>query len=158
MHGKFKIILGALCIILSAMLIIPTWGQAKEENMGQRIKAFRTQLIKGLKLPPDKEKELLAAEEKYAAERQSLIAGLKKANEDLQKALAAAKPDEAKVKDLVTTITTGQENLFASFRKQQKEEMDLMTPVQQGKYILALSKWRHKMMEQIKAKKPEKKK
>jgi Spy/CpxP family protein refolding chaperone len=158
MHGKFKIILGALCIILSAMLIIPTWGQAKEENMGQRIKAFRTQLIKGLKLPPDKEKELLAAEEKYAAERQSLIAGLKKADEDLQKALAAAKPDEAKVKDLVTTITTGQENLFASFRKQQKEEMDLMTPVQQGKYILALSKWRHKMMEQIKAKKPEKKK
>jgi hypothetical protein len=158
MHGKFKIILGALCIILSAMLIIPTWGQAKEENIRQRIKAFRTQLIKGLKLPPDKEKELLAAEEKYAAERQSLIAGLKKADEDLQKALAAAKPDEAKVKDLVTTITTGQENLFASFRKQQKEEMDLMTPVQQGKYILALSKWRHKMMEQIKAKKPEKKK
>ena len=80
-------------------------------------------------------------------ERTDLIANMKKSNDDLKAALAAAKPDEAKVKELVSAITAGQDNLFASFRKQRDEEMGLMTPVEQGKYLMAMSQWRQKMME-----------
>ena len=45
MKGKFNFKLGALCAILSAMLLIPAPGQAKEEE-GARYKAKKTKLSK----------------------------------------------------------------------------------------------------------------
>ena len=149
MKGKINFKVGALCAILSAMLLIPALVQAKEERMAQ-VKAFRAQLIKGLKLAPDKEKAIMAVEDKYGAERQEIINGLKKTDDELRVALAAANPDEAKVKGLVSAITAGQDKMFASFKNQQSEELALMTPVQQGRYIMALRDWRHKMMEEVK--------
>ena len=42
MKGKFNFKLGALCAILSAMLLIPAPGQAKEEE-GARYKVTKRQ-------------------------------------------------------------------------------------------------------------------
>jgi hypothetical protein len=89
----------------------------------------------------------MAVDDKYAAERQKIIADLKQSQKDLQGALAAAKPEEARVKDLVSALTAGQDKLFASFKDQRDEELALLSPVDQGKYLLAMSQWRHKMME-----------
>jgi hypothetical protein len=146
MKGKFNFKLGALCAIISAMLVMPALGQAKGEGEAQ-YKAKRGQMIKELKLAPEKEKAILAVEDKYAKERQGIIAGVKKANEDLQAASAAAKPDEAKLKELVSVLTTGQDKMFASFKNQRDEELALMTPVEQAKYLIVLGQWRQKMME-----------
>ena len=151
MSRKFNFKLVALCTILGAMLVMPALGQVKEEE-GARYKEQKDQLIKELKLAPEKEKAILAVKDKYAKERTELIANMKKSNDDLKASLAAANPDEAKVKELVSAITTGQDNLFASFRKQRDEEMGLMTPVEQGKYLMAMSQWRQKMMEKRKKK------
>ena len=89
----------------------------------------------------------MAVDDKYAAERTKIIADLKKSQGELKTALAAAKPDEAKIKDLVSAITSGQDKLFASFKDQRDEELALLSPMEQGKYLLALTEWRHKMME-----------
>jgi hypothetical protein len=37
--------------------------------------------------------------------------------------------------------------MFASFKNQRDEELALMTPVEQAKYLMVLGQWRQKMME-----------
>ncbi len=60
---------------------------------------------------------------------------------DLEKALAAPKPDEARIKELVAAVIQGHDQLFQSLKEQRQAEMALLTPVQQGKFIMALRKW-----------------
>ena len=146
MKGKFNFKLGALCAILSAMLVMPALGQVKGEE-GAQFKEKKDQMIKELKLAPEKEKAMLAVADKYARERKEIVDGVKKANVDLQAALAAATPDEAKLKELVSALNAGQDKMFASFKNQRDEELALMTPAEQGKYLLTLGQWRQKMMD-----------
>jgi hypothetical protein len=146
MKGKFNFKLGALCAILSAMLLMPALGQAKGEEAAVQ-KEKKDQMIKELKLAPEKEKAVLAVADKYAKERQEIVAGMKKANDDLQAAVAAANPDEAKLKELVSALTAGQDKMFASFKNQRDEELVLMTPAEQAKYMMVLGQWRQKMMD-----------
>lgn len=147
MKGKFNFKLAVLCAVLSAMLAAPSLVQAKEGKAEKEYLAHKAKIIKQLKLAPDKEKAVLALDEKYAAKRKETIAGLKKANDELKAALKAATPDEAKVKELVATLTASQDSLFSSFKSQRDEELAQMTPIEQGKYLLALGHWRHEMME-----------
>jgi hypothetical protein len=146
MSRKFNFKLVALCTLVSAMLVMPALGQDKGEA-GARYKAQKEQIIKELKLTPEKEKAMLAVEDKYGKERKTIIAGVKKANDDLQGALAAAKPDEAKLKVLVSALTADQDKMFASFKNQRDEELALMTPAEQAKYLIVLGQWRQKMMD-----------
>ena len=145
MKGKFNFKLGALCAILSAMLLMPALGQAKGEEAAVQ-KDKKDQMIKELKLAPEKEKAVLAVAAKYATERKDIVAGVKKANDDLQAAMAAPTPDEAKLKGLVSALTAGQDKMFASFKNQRDEELALMTPAEQAKYMMVLGQWRQKMM------------
>jgi vacuolar-type H+-ATPase subunit I/STV1 len=146
MKGKFNFKLGALCAILSAMLLMPALVQAKGEEAAVH-KEKKDQMIKELKLAPEKEKAILAVENKYAKERKEIVAGVKKANDDLQAALAAAKPDEAKLKELVSALNADTDKFSASFRNQRDEELALMTPVEQAKYLIVMGQWRQKMMD-----------
>ena len=145
MKGKFNFKLGALCAILGAMLLMPALGQAKGEEAAVQ-KDKKDQMIKELKLAPEKEKAVLAVADKYAKERKDIVAGLKKANDDLQAALAAAPPDDAKLKELVSALNVGQDIFFASLKNQRDEELALMTPVEQANYLMVMGQWRQKMM------------
>jgi hypothetical protein len=151
MKGKFNFKLVALCAILSAMLVMPALGQVKGEE-GARVKDQKDQMIKELKLAPEKEKAMLAVGDKYSRERKEIVAGVKKANDDLQAAVGAATPDEAKLKELVSALTAGQDKMFASFKNQRDEELALMTPAEQAKYLLVMGQWRQKKMEKRKQK------
>jgi Spy/CpxP family protein refolding chaperone len=146
MKGKLNLKMGALCAILGALLLVPTLVQAKGEMEGH-LKELKSKIIKELKLPPDKEKSFMEVDEKYAAEREKIIADLKKSQKELHEALAAAKPDEGRIKDLVSAVTSGQDKLFDSFKNQRNDEFALLTPVEQGKYLMAITNWRHQMME-----------
>ena len=145
MSRRFNFKLVALCAVVSAMLVMPALGQVKGEAAAN-YKAQKTQILKALKLAPEKEKAVLAVEDKYAKERKGIFASVKKANEDLQAAAAAAKPDEAKLKELVSALTADQDKMFASFKSQRDEELALMTPLEQAKYLIVLGQWRQKMM------------
>jgi hypothetical protein len=157
MKGKFNFKLGVLGAILSAMLVMPALGQAKGEE-GAQFKEKREQMVKELKLAPEKEKAILAVADKYARERKEIVDGVKKANVDLQAALGAATPDEVKLKELVSALTAGQDKMFASFKNQRDEELALMTPAEQAKYLLTLGQWRQKMMDKRDKKAAEEKK
>jgi len=141
MKGKLIFKLGALSTILSFLLVIPALSQVTED-LGKKLCEYKARTIKELKIAPDKEKALLASEEKCVTEREKIIANLKKAKEDLQAALGAPKPDEAKIKGLVDAFVAAQANLFTSFRDELKAELALMSPIQQGKYLMAMERWR----------------
>ena len=146
MKAKFNFKLGVLCTILSAMLLMPSLGQAKEGE-GAQYKEQKDQMIKELKFAPEKEKAIMAVEDKYAKQRQEIMASVNKVNDDLKAALAAANPDEAKLKELVSALIAGQDKMFASFNNQRNEELSLMTPAEQAKYLIVLGQWRQKFME-----------
>ena len=145
MSRKFNFKLVALCTLVSAMLVMPALVQAKGEEAAVQ-KEKKDQIIKELKLAPEKEKAVLAVADKYAKERKDIVAGVRKANDDLQAALAAAKPDDAKLKELVSALTAGQDKMFATFKNQRDEELALMTPAEQANYMMILGQWRQKMM------------
>ncbi len=89
MSRRFNFKLVALCAVVSAMLVMPALGQVKGEAAAN-YKAQKTQIIKELKLTPEKEKAVLAVEDKYAKERKEIVDGVKKANEDLQAAVGGS--------------------------------------------------------------------
>ena len=146
MKGKSHFLSSAIFLILTSLLLVPTLGQAKEDSWGEMHKMRRATLVQGLKLSPEKAKEFNGLEEKYAKERLGLIEGLKKSHTELVNALIPATPDEATVKGLVAAIRADKDKVIKSFKSQQDEEMALMTPVQQGQYLMLLHKWREDMM------------
>jgi Spy/CpxP family protein refolding chaperone len=156
MQGKFNFKVAALAAVLIGLLAVPALGQTKAEHEAY-YKECKAKMIKDLQLAPDKEKAMQAVGEKYAAERQGIITGLRKADADLEAALKAPNPDEAKVKGLVSAVAASQDKLFGSFKNQRDEELALMTPVQQGKYLIAVKQWRHDMMGKQEKKSGEKK-
>jgi hypothetical protein len=146
MKRNFNFKLGALGALLAVLLLVPALAQAKGDMEG-KLKELKGEILKKMKLAPDKEKAFMAVDDKYATERQGILTDLKKSQGELKTALAAEKPDEAKVKDLVSAITSGQDKLFASFKDQRDAELALLSPMEQGKYLLAMTSWRHEMME-----------
>jgi hypothetical protein len=151
MKGKLFFKLGALTTILSFLLVVPALGQKGQTNeaLGQQLKDYKAKVLKELKIAPDKEKALVAVEEKYSVKRGEIVDGSKKAWDNLLAALAAPKPDDAKLKAAVSAYIDSEAKLFASFRKQLDDELTLMTPVQQGKYLVAMEKWRQQCMPKV---------
>jgi len=130
-----------LTLFLGIALLAAIPGQAKE-----KYEAARTEkLVKELNLSPEKAKEFQAVGEKYAQSRRGLIDEIKKNEGELEKALAAPPADEAKIKDLAAAISADHSKLFETFKAQRQEELRLLTPVQQGKFILALKRWHEEM-------------
>ena len=151
MKGKLIFKLGLLTIILSFLLVIPALGQTGQTNeaLGKQLKDYKAQILKDVKIAPDKEKALVAVEEKYSLQRGEIVDNSKKAWDTLQAALAAPKSDEAKVKEAVAAYIDAQAKLFTSFKQQLDEELAQMSPVQQGKYLVAMEKWRQQCMPKV---------
>jgi hypothetical protein len=151
MKGKLIFKLGALFTTLSVLLVVPALGQTAQTNeeLGKQLKDYKAQALKELKIAPDKEKALIAVEDKYSLMRGEIADSSTKAWDNLQAALAAPTPDEAKLKGAVAAYIDGQAKLFQSFRKQLEEELALMSPTQQGKYLVAMEKWRQQCMPKV---------
>jgi hypothetical protein len=143
MKKKTDFWLMGLGILLLALFLAPGLSQAKEERWGIE----REKLVKELNLAPEKAKEFLAVGEKYDQIRKEIIDRLKKNEGELGKALAEPKPEEAKVKESVAAVTADHDQLFETFKAQRQEETTMLTPVQQGKFIMALKKWHEEMCE-----------
>ena len=151
MKGKLFFKLWALTTILSVLLVVPALGQEAQTNeeLGKQLKEYKAQTFAQLKVNPNQEKALLAVEDKYSVMRGEIVASSKKAWDDLQAALAAPKPEEAKVKERVNAYIAAETKLFTSFRNQLDEELAQMTPIQEGKYLVAMEHWRQKCMPKV---------
>ncbi|MGB9294072.1 MAG: periplasmic heavy metal sensor [Desulfobaccales bacterium] len=146
MQGKFSLGFVALSIIGGALSLFLLTSlnpsQAKEGGWeGLKTNIKKTKELHDLKLAPAKEAAVLALEQKYAKERQDLMSALRKYREELEGALAAAPPDEAKIQDLVQAANATQDKLLTSLKMERDEAMALMTPFQQGQFLLVLGNW-----------------
>lgn len=130
-----------LVLLMAAMLLTPGNRQAQAEPPGSRHKLDWEKLVKELNMTPEKAAEFQAVGAKYSQTRKNLIEKLKNNETDLEKAVASPKPDLGKIKELVPVIIADHNQLFESFKAQRQEEMTLLTPLQQAKYLLALKKW-----------------
>lgn len=151
MKGKHIFKLAALSTILSVLLVVPALGQTGQTNeeLGKQLKDYKAQMLKELKVTPEKEKALMAVEDKYSLMRGEIVEKSKQTWDGLQAALATPNPDDAKVKAAVAAYVDGQANLFKTFRTQLEEELALMNPIQQGKYLIAMEKWRQQCMPKV---------
>ncbi len=153
MKSKSHFLSSAIFLILTGLFLVPAMGQVTEDSLSEMHKMLRTTLVKELKLSPEKAKDFNDVEDKYGKDRQELIEKLKKSHTELVSALAASTPDDAKIKGLVAAIRADREKMANSFKSQQDEELALMTPVQQGQYLMLLHKWSEEVMqEHMKAK------
>lgn len=152
----------AAVILLAATLLAPGLGQAQPKPKGPPPpppppQHFRAEAIaKDLGLTPEKTRAFLEAGDKYGPVRQRVIDDIRRNERELTKALAEPKPNAARIKGLVTTLTADHDKLLHSFQAQRRDEIDLLNPIQQGKYLIALKKWHEKMC--VKYEKQEKKK
>jgi len=144
MKGKLIVKLAVLSTILSFLLLIPALGQVGED-LGKKLCAFKVKTFKELNIAADKEKQLTAMEEKCVLARTAIMAKMNKSKDELQAALAAPNPDEAKIKALVAAFIGAQVDLFNSYKNELNDELAQMTPVQQGKYLMALERWRQEV-------------
>ena len=133
-------------LLLMALLVLGS-GQARGEGRGSYAGPERETLMKELGLTAEQVKAFQAVGDKCDLNRDKIIAEIRSKENDLEKALSAATPDEGKVKGLVAAITSAHDQLFQTVKTQRQEEMALLTPIQQGKFILALKKWHEGMKE-----------
>jgi len=133
-----------LGLLLAVALLTPGLGQAGEERGGSPGR-YNEKLAKDLNLTPEKAKEFQVVGEKYDQSREEIIERMRNNESELEKALAVTQPDEAKIKELVAAIAAGHDKLVDTFKAQRREEMLLLTPVQQGKFLMALKKWHEEM-------------
>jgi hypothetical protein len=151
MKGKLIFKLGVLSTILSVLLVVPALGQTAQTNeeLGKQLKDYKAKISEQIKVDPNQQKSLVAVEDKYSLMRGEIVDSSKKAWDNLQATLAAAKPDESKVKAAVSAFIAAQAKLFTSFRSELDEELALMSPVQQGKYLVAMEQWRQQCMPKV---------
>jgi hypothetical protein len=151
MKGKLIFKLGVLSTILSVLLVVPALGQTAQTNeeLGKQLKDYKAKIFEQIKVNPNQQKSLVAVEDKYSVMRGEIVDSSKKAWDNLQAALAAANPDEAKVKAAVSAYIAAQSKLFTSFRSELDEELAKMSPVQQGKYLVAMEQWRQQCMPKV---------
>lgn len=139
---------GVLLLVL--VVLMPGLGQAKEEREAGYLVMPKEKLVQELNLTPDKAKEFLAVGAKYHQIREEITGRIKKGEKDLETALAAAKPDESKINGIVTALIADHDQLFETFKAQRHEEMAQLTPVQRGKFLLALKKWHDEVAQEKK--------
>ena len=133
-------------LLLVVALLAPSLGQAQEKREGG-YSELQQKLVKELNLTPDRAKEFQAVGQKYEQSRVEVIGRIEANDSELEKAVTAPQPDAAKINELVAAAIAGQDKLFETFKAQRQEEMALLTPLQKGKFLIALKKWHHEERE-----------
>ena len=133
-----------LGVALGALVWTPILSQARETKC-KHVKEMRQKLAQELKLSPEKTKEFMAIGEKYDKIRRDALEKINKSLEQLKPLLNAEKPDEGKVKELVKANNSAQAEFLSTYQSRRNEVMALLTPVQQGKYLVAAWTWYQEM-------------
>lgn len=146
MAGNTNLKLLVVGVVLSVLVGTPSLAPAKEEGQSDS-QAFRVHLVKTLDLRPDKARIFMQVEEKYDRIRQEAVERINKSAEQLEKLLSGEKPDEGKLKELTTAMAGDQDIMVNTYKARRDETMAMLTPVQQGAYLLVAWKWQQKLLE-----------
>jgi Spy/CpxP family protein refolding chaperone len=132
-------------LLLIFAFLAPGLAQSQGAGAGNYL-GQREQLLRELNLSPDKAKAFMSVGAHWEQIRQKIIAGIKENETGLESALGAPPPDDNKITHLVNALIAAHDQLFDTFKSQRQEEMNLLTPVQRGKFLLALKKWHEEQM------------
>ena len=139
-------VFGLICLALVLALVLPATGFGQSKETSETAYALQKERIcKDLGLSTDKAKEFKAVEDKFGQSRKEIVTRMRQNEDELEKLLAAAQPDEKKIKELVASLTADHTKIFDSIRVQRQEEMALLTPIQQGKFLICLRIWHEEM-------------
>jgi hypothetical protein len=144
--GNTNLKLLVAAVVLGVFVGIPSLAPAKEEAQSDS-QALRNQLIKTLNLRPDKARIFIKVEEKFDRIRYEALERINKSAAQLEKLLSGEKPHEGKVKELTTAMAAAQDILVNTYKGRRDETMAILTPVQQGEYLLATWKWQQKLLD-----------
>jgi hypothetical protein len=143
--GNTNLKLLVVGVVLGVLVGTPSLASAKEESLTDS-KTFRGHLIKTLNLRPDKARIFMQVEEKYDRIRQEAVERIDLAAGQLEKLLAGGKPDPEKLKELTAAIKADQDILVNTYKGRRDETMAMLTPGQQGEYLLFTWKWQQKLL------------
>ena len=143
--GNTNLKLLVVGVVLGVLMGIPSLAPAKEEAQSDS-KAFREHLVKTLNLRPDKARIFINVEEKFDRIRHEALERINKSAAQLEKLLSGGKADEGKVKELTTAMAADQNILVNTYKGRRDETMAILTPVQQGEYLLASWKWQQNLL------------
>jgi Spy/CpxP family protein refolding chaperone len=144
--GNTNLKLLVVGVVLGVLVGIPSVAPAQEEGQSDN-KAFREHLIKTLNLRPDKARIFINVEEKFDRIRHEALERINKSAAQLEKLLTGEKANEGKVKELTTAMAADQDILVNTYKGRRDETMAILTPVQQGEYLLATWKWQQKLLD-----------
>jgi hypothetical protein len=144
--GNTNLKLLVVGVVLSVLVGTSSLASAKEEGQGDT-QAFRVHVVNTLDLRPDKAKKFILVEEKYDRVRQEALERINKSAQQLEKLQSGEKSDEGKLKELTTAIASDQDILVNTYKSRRDEIMAMLTPVQQGQYLLVTWKWQQKLLE-----------
>jgi hypothetical protein len=132
-------------VVFSVLVGTQSLAPAKEEGQSNS-QALRVHLVNTLNLRGDKAKTFIEAEEKYDRVRQEALERINKSQGQLAKLLSGKKPDEGKLKELITVIASDQDILVNTYKLRRDETLAMLTPVQQGQYLLATWRWQQELL------------
>lgn len=138
-----KVLLGLLGLVLAGM-IAANWAAAQPgaefgggfQDKFMQIK--RTQLGSALGVDQGTVDKLLQIELRYKPQRQQLIMETKAEFQRLQQVMSQPTPSDQEVGSILANMKRKQKDMEELKRRQDEEEMALLTPVQQARYIMYL--------------------
>jgi hypothetical protein len=135
-------------VVLSFLVATPSLASAKEQVQSNS-QALRVHLVEALNLRGYKASKFIEVDEKYDRIRQEALERINKSQGELEKLLSGKKPDGGKLKELIAVIASDQDILVNTYKLRRDETMSMLTPVQQGTYLLATWRWQQKLLEKF---------
>jgi Spy/CpxP family protein refolding chaperone len=132
-------------LLFVAALLVSGLGQASGEPRSSYSGMERGKFLLEIGLTSEQAKAFQTIDDKFDKSREGIIEEIKNNESDLEQVISSPQADEVKIKGLVAAVTRGHDQLFQTFKAQRQEEMALLTPIQQGRFLLALKKWHQEM-------------
>lgn len=148
--------------VLGSMLVFASGSaSAQETSVGaatseaqRRIQILRAwEITRALKLSPDEAAKVLTVLATYDEKRREALSKMRGASKNLRKLTRTKTPDEPGVKAEVDTYLSARDSLNQAVREEFDELRKLLSPLQQGKYLLAQAKFRRtlkKVLDKVK--------
>ncbi|MFZ5447838.1 MAG: Spy/CpxP family protein refolding chaperone [Thermodesulfobacteriota bacterium] len=119
------------------------WGQPAHEFVGsgsqdRLIEIKRSQLGSVLGVDQQTVNKLLTIDEQYKPIRRQMIMGMKTDFQRLQQLLSQPSPSEQEIKAVLSDMKRKRLEMLNLQQRKDEEEMAILTPVQQARYIIYL--------------------
>ena len=132
--------------LILGLTLTPAFSLAGKPPRSAKLQKMRTQmLVKKLNLSSSQAKAFQAVGEKYARRYREIIGKLRNSQRQLEAQLTASPAEEKKIRETVTSLIAAQDQLLNTHKLQRNEEMALLSPIQQGRYLLTLRHWRRQL-------------